>query len=173
MSVPSAPDKARLVIAIMYHDEALLEDAVKILVRKFGSIDLKSEPFDFAFTDYYEEELGKGLRKRFFCFSEPLEIERLPDIKLCTNRLEKKISKGPKRKINIDPGYLTVDALVLASCKPRPYRIYLGKGVYAHLTFIFRKSDVMTFSWTFADYATPGSVAFFMKVREKILTKNI
>ncbi len=162
MAEPSEPEKAKLVIGLMYHDADIAEKTVELLEEKFGPIDCQSKDFDFIYTDYYEKEFGENLKKRFCTFKNLIEPSELPEIKLFTNKLE-----GDERLINIDPGYITKDALVLASCKPRPHRIYLDRGVYAQLEMVFRKRECVFFRWTFKDYLENSD--FFLKARNLFL----
>ncbi|MDI6654543.1 MAG: DUF4416 family protein, partial [Candidatus Hydrothermarchaeota archaeon] len=76
--------KAKLFAAIMYSSE-VYKKAIEELVKKFGAIDGESEVFAFDFTDYYEQEMGQKLFKKFLSFKNPISREELADIKLFTN----------------------------------------------------------------------------------------
>jgi len=165
MAIASDAKTGKLICGIMYQDQALLKSAKARLCERFGDIESETLPFDFIFTHYYQQEMGQGLRKMFFSFKRPFDIAMLPDTKLYTNKLELELSQGT-RKINIDPGYMTRDHLVVASAKSRPHRIYIEKGIYAHLMFIFKKNGVISFKWTFPDYLEKGNIEFFSKVRD-------
>ncbi|MBD3204401.1 DUF4416 family protein [Candidatus Woesearchaeota archaeon] len=167
MAVPTLPPKAKLVIGVMFSETDIFLDCKKYLVKKFGKTDFESKVFDFSFTDYYNQEMGQNLKKIFLGFEKLICISKLPEIKIFSNKLEKQFSEEKNRKINIDPGYLTKEKLIVASCKSRPHRIYLGKGVYAHLMFIFKRDDVIKFKWTYADYIQEKE--FFLKLRTKLL----
>ena len=54
--------------------------------------------------------------------------------------------------MNIDPGYLTLFQLVLASAKPFSHRIYLDRGIWAEVTLLFRDGTFETLPWTYPDY---------------------
>jgi hypothetical protein len=164
MSDPSLPESAKLLIGIMYKDIELFDSAKEILIKKFGEIDRESVHFDFNYTDYYEKEMGLGLKKVFLVFEKPIDKEDLVKIKLYANNIEKRLSKKNNRLINIDPGYITKHQVIVASCKERPHRIYLSKGVYAHLMFFFTKNDVISFKWTFPDYLDNKN--FFLESRK-------
>lgn len=166
MAHPTEPSKALLIVAIMYKDDMLKESALKQLKKKYGEPLKSSETYDFNFTDYYEDEFGTDLLKQIFVF-EKFDITSLPEVKLWSNSLEEKLSKKHGRDINIDPGYLTKDALILATCKPRPSRVYLEKGVYAHLTLLMKKNGCESLQWTFADYKKMAG--FFSETRKELL----
>ncbi|MFW6216734.1 MAG: DUF4416 family protein, partial [Desulfohalobiaceae bacterium] len=57
------------------------------------------------------------------------------------------------RLFNLDPGYLTLEQLVLATGKNFTHRIYLDQGVFADLTLVYSKAGWQTLPWTYPDYA--------------------
>jgi hypothetical protein len=74
--------------------------------------------------------------------------------------------------VNLDPGYMTASALIMATAKDFSHRIPLQKGIYAHLELLFGKNDVKTLSWTYPDYRTEEYHRYFLEVR-KIYLKQI
>lgn len=138
--------------------------------RKFGHISSRSELFDFTHTDYYTEEMGPNLKKIFYVFERPIPLQKLVDVKIYTNRLEAKFSKREKgimrRQVNLDPGYLSLNKVVLASTKDYSHRLYLGKGIYGEVTLFFKNKTFTPFPWTYPDYQTPGYIKFFNSVRK-------
>lgn len=165
--------KAKLLIALMYSNKDIYNNAISLLIKRFGEIDRESLEYKFNFTNYYEKEMGSNLLKRFVTFKELIDAEELKKIKLFTHKIEEKFSMNNKRLINIDPGYITKTQLVLASFKEKPRKIYLGKGVYADLILLFKKDGCITFKWTFPDYKLKENQEFFLEVRKNILTKNL
>ncbi|MDD5253999.1 MAG: DUF4416 family protein [Candidatus Nanoarchaeia archaeon] len=165
------PKKVKLFCGILYLREEDLSLILKKLEKKFGSIEEMSLPYDFVFTSYYEPEFGKNLKKRFVVFKKLIDPKNISNIKLFTNNLENKVVKRGKRKINIDPGYISVDQLILPTAKPRPHRIYLEKGVYADHTYIFKKNEVITFQHTFPDFKQNFVKEFFLNLRRKYLNQ--
>ncbi len=166
MARPTDPPKAMLVIGIMYNDDKALASALIKLEEEFGSISSRSKTFEFDFTDYYDDEMGQNLKKIYVSFKRLINPSRLPSIKLLTNSIEDSMREGDTRKINLDPGYLTKYKLIVASCKPMYHRIYLDKGVYAHLMFFFSKDQAKSFSWTFPDYEACRS--YFLDLKNKL-----
>jgi len=169
MAEPTSPEKAILVIGITYSNDIGKDAAVKILIDEFGAVDKQSESFIFDFTDYYKKEMGAGLKKIFMTFKEAINVSQLPDIKLFTNKIEQQGSNNGNRDINLDPGYITKDKLIVASCKPRPHRIYLDKGVYAHFMFLFKKNEIVSFRWTFPDYMGKENQQWFLDIRNDLI----
>lgn len=162
----------KLITAIYSSDLGLLNTVEDKLIEKYGPIDLKSEIFDFNYTDYYQKEMGRGLKKIFISFEKLIEPELLPDIKILTNQIESHHLKDNKRQVNIDPGYLTHAKLVLASTKDFTHRIYIGKGIYAEVTLYYQDKYYRSWQWTYPDYKSEISLSFFQKVRSAY-DKNI
>lgn len=156
----------KLIIGFIFKEENTYQRAKLILERRFGKIDFESDTFAFIHTDYYRDEFGQELKKRFISFSKLIPPERLAQIKLTTNKIEKKLSLEDKRLINIDPGYLDLAKLVLASTKDFRHRIYLSHGIYAEITLFYQDKTFQHWDWTFPDYRTKEYVEIFNRLRE-------
>ncbi len=166
MSKPKSPQPVKLVVSIITGNKDLFESVCEKLVIKFGEIDYISETLDFDFTDYYEKELGKDLIRHIISFKELIYPDRLPQIKRFTNDIEDQFLKeGDNRSVNVDPGYVALCHFVLASCKSFTHRPYLGDGVYADLTLVFRKKTFQALEWTFPDYASDGLIHILNSIR--------
>lgn len=139
-------------------------------VRAWGAVALESDLFDFAETDYYEPQMGPGLKKCFFAFERLIDPASLPAIKRQTNGWEAAYAKdaghGEPRPLNLDPGYLTAAKLVLASTKDHAHRIYLAQGIYAEVTLSFRDRRWQHHDLTFPDYRREDYQRFFTRCRE-------
>lgn len=164
MSEPVIPPKAKLFVGIIASSEEHLNAAEAALVRKYGDIDFKSRKVPFQHTEYYKA-IGKNLFKVFISFRKLMKREEIVEIKLFTNRLEKKISGKGERKINIDPGYLTLSNVYLATCKEFFHRVYLAKGVYLENEYRFTARRYMPWDWTYPDYRKPEYLDFFHNLR--------
>jgi hypothetical protein len=158
----------------------------------FGPIDSRSPRFLFNFTDYYEAEMGPGLRRGFIGFDRMVDPAGLAAIKIRTNGLEMEIAaefgvdrqpgclgrlgrqERPGRRsriVNLDPGYLTPAALIMATAKDFSHRIPLQEGIYGHLEFLFTKTGIRRLEWTYPDFAQEGYQAYFMDVRRDYLRR--
>jgi hypothetical protein len=164
------PSKVVLLIAASSRYEQALALARQQSEARFGPTAAVSEPFAFSETNYYAEEMGAGLKKQFWAFDEPIDPARLADIKLQTNVWEADYAAHrfhpESRPLNLDPGYLTLAKLVLASTKDHAHRIYLGEGIYAEVTLAFRSGAWRTFEWTYPDYRRADYHQFFTRCRE-------
>ena len=162
---------ARLVAGLIAVDDTALELPTEPLERQFGPVDLRSGIIPFEFTDYYEKEMGSGLKRQLISFERLIDPAALADAKLFTNGLEAKLAAespdGPKRRVNIDPGYITEAKLVLASAKNFSHRVCLRDGIYAEVTLHFKDGDWRLWPWTFPDYASEPYLAFFREVRTR------
>jgi len=155
------------------------EDAFRIgeerLEERFGPIELRSSVFPFSATDYYEKEMGPGLKRVFLSFERLVPPDSLSAIKLQTNDLEGEIraaAGAENRVINLDPGILTPSALIMATAKNFAHRIPLSGGIYAHLELLFTKTGILTLGWTYPDFRGQGYQDFFLEVR-KIFMKQV
>lgn len=167
MSVPRPPRPAKLVVGFFLRHRDLAATLLARLEALFGAVDLVSEWLPFNFTQYYAREMGQPLYRRIAAFKTLIDQKQLPDIKHQTNGLEADFAANDRRQVNIDPGYLLLERLVLATGKNFSHRIYLRRGIYADLTLIYRQGRFETLPWTFPDYADARLQAFLMKVRRK------
>jgi len=157
--------KVKLLIGVMYKDRGVLNKTVEILKERFGDIESTLE-YDFDFTDYYEEETGKELKKQILIFKNLIEREILAEIKNWANDTEDKLTESGKRKINLDPGYLTMHNVVLASAKEMPHKIYIGKGMFGDVVLEYKNKSFQHSNHTFPDFRSDKVKDFLNKVRE-------
>jgi len=160
------PPKAKLIFGILAADEKLLSSAKNILEKNYGNIDLESDISQFSFTDFYCDEMGENILRQYISFKLIIDQENINDIKVKTNDLEKEFIIDEKRQVNLDPGFVTLDKMLLATTKPANYRIYLGKGIYAQSTIYFKNKSFQPWEWTYPDYKDPKTIAFFNGVRK-------
>lgn len=172
MAQPKVFLPAKLVCGIIASQEAHFERAEEELVALYGQVDLRSPFFGFELTSYYETEMGTHLRRRFLSFEKLVPPERLSEIKLETNALERKLSQAfPTllRPVNLDPGILRPSSLIMATVKDFSHRIPLSHGIYAHLEFLFTKDAVKLLDWTYPDFRQEGYQTFFLQARRLLL----
>ncbi len=158
--------EVKLVIGFIFREEGMLDKANNILRKEFGEIDYESPTLAFIHTDYYETELGKNLKRKFISFEKLIRPQNLPKIKITTNAIEKKLSRNKMRPINIDPGYLDLAKLILASTKDYKHRIYLDKSIYAEITLFYQNKSFAPWEWTYPDYKTADYIRIFNRIRE-------
>ena len=169
MSIPRKPQPAKLLVSVISAFLDPITSVLSALAGYYGTLDFVSAVLPFDYTEYYHAEMGKPLIRRFASFDGLIQQEQLAQIKVETNLLETERSLGGKRTVNIDPGYLLAERLVLASGKNQAHRVYLNRGIYADLTLVFRDRDYRPLSWTYPDYAEPRVRDWLRVLRQKYL----
>jgi len=164
------PVPGRLIVSIIYASIGAMDDAAREIEKKYGRVEFETDDIEFLHTKYYREEMGDNLKRKFFAFEKMVDRDKLAEIKIWTNKLEEKYGEKVGdfvfRKVNIDPGILTLANLTLASTKDYAHRIYLGGGIFAETTLIYEKKKFKSLPWTYPDYTEPEAVDFFKRVRE-------
>lgn len=160
------PEPVKLICSIFAGQVKLLDEAQGVLEWIFGPIDFLSDLLPFDHTTYYEPEFGPGLMRRILAFERLIDPGALADIKRTTNQLEQRWEVNGRRQVNIDPGYVCLGKLVLASTKDHSHRIYLRDGIYAEVTLRFQGGRFQPWEWTYPDYASPTYCAMFERIRE-------
>lgn len=159
--------KVKLIIGLISNDETLLNKIEAILEKRLNNrIDFKSETIDFTYTDYYNEEMGEGLKRRFLSFKRLVRPETIAKVKLLTNNIENKFCVRGKRAVNIDPGYVDMAKLVLLSTKDYSHRVHIGKGIFAEVTLHYKDKHFNFWPWTYPDYKSEEYIEIFDKIRE-------
>jgi len=167
MSDPQPAEAVKLIVSLFSGESHLLGDAMRALSEKYGKVDFISASAPFAYTDYYTKEFGSSLIRRLVSFDRLIRPDSLPDVKLWTNSLERRLSIEGRRRVNIDPGYIAKAHLLLATGKGYSHRPYLKDGIYADLTLIYRNKAFQSLPWTYPDYASGEMIGILTRIREK------
>jgi hypothetical protein len=162
-----APLRVKPLCSILFTPDIAVDSVVQRLQLTIGSTDEESPVFDFCFTRYYEDEMGAGLRKLFVSFQDLILPDELPDLKLRTRSLETDWCVEGKRRVNLDPGYISNAKLVLASTKDFAHRLYLGRGVYGDVQLRYMHGQFVCSDWTYPDYRTDLAFRFFQSMRNR------
>jgi len=169
MGVVKPAESVKLVCGLIGADRGRMVEAQAALAGAFGRIDLESDFLPFDFTEYYRAEMGDGLLRRFVSFEEPVDPGRLATVKLATGKIEARFARSDggtvRRRVNLDPGYVTPAKLVLATTKDFAHRVYLGRGIYAEVTLQFRKDGIVAMPWTYPDFRSGAYAPFLLEVR--------
>ena len=161
----------KLIVATITTNDSIFKEARACVSQHFEKIDFESDPYAFDHTEYYREEMGDGLSRRFVSFSNLIMPEKIAKIKLFCNQLEHQFSINNKRRANLDPGYVTLAKLVLATTKNQAHRIYLQQSIYAEITLKFFNKSFRPLKWTYPDYKKPASIDAFNKIRQAYLNQ--
>ena len=168
-----AVPRVNLITAVCYSSSCNIDNILDLLQERYGSIDIKSEVFQFKHTLYYEQEMGSELKKLFCSFENLIEHMDIVDIKRHTNDIEDSFAKDKHRIVNLDPGYVEMAKLILATTKNYSHRIYLGKGIYGDVQLFWRHGYYQENPWTYPDYKEKATKEFFSKVRTSYTTKGV
>lgn len=155
-----------LFVGMIYADDHILQQALRLLEKRYGRRRATSPIFAFDQTRYYEKELGSDLKRIFVCFEKPISAEHLVAIKHFTNALEIRLAdhhgeNRSHRRINIDPGYIHHAKVVLATTKDFAHRLYIKKGIYEEVTLRFSDGSFRPEAWTYPDFRRPDHMALF------------
>jgi hypothetical protein len=167
MGTAQVPLPVKLVASVLSGNRRLLDEAGSALTRIYGVVDYQSALLPFDHTDYYTPEFGPSLQRRIVAFKRLVDPAELPAIKHQTNELERALAPGELRAINIDPGYISLGKLVLASTKDHAHRLYVGQGVYAEVTLTYQRGRFRPWPWTYPDYGSEDYCAMFGELRQR------
>jgi hypothetical protein len=168
MSRPSPPQPVKLLVSLITGDAHLLPGVAEELSQTYGKIDYMSACIPFTATTYYAAEMGEGLVRRLITFEDLLDPGRLPEVKRYTDTLEAHFTNNDgNRRVNLDPGYITLYQLILATNKRFAHRPYLKDGVYADLTLIYKNKSFQALAWTFPDYGSAEMIGIVNRLRER------
>jgi hypothetical protein len=170
MGKPKEPVPAKLFMSLIALEDAAVARGLEDLASIFGKTDYISERFPFDFTNYYSKEMGEPLFRHFITFDHLMSVTSLPDVKRATNQLEERYAAASgNRPINIDPGYICLEHVILATTKGYVHRPYLRDGIYADLTLIYRDRSFQPLEWTYPDYRQEMVIRLFNQIRRKYL----
>ena len=149
-------------------------DIFNKLKNEFFQLKLVSDlynPKNNPLLDYYAKQMGSNINnlQRFFCYSsQPLPRDLLVEIKVKAMNYE--ISHfNNHRMINIDPGYIAAEQLVLSSHKPYAHRLYVRQGVYVELEYLYKNNNWIELPWTYPDYIDQEKKNYFFGIRKLLL----
>jgi len=163
---PSEPTRVKLFCGVLYTDSQMLEQVKHQMIEKYGEIDYQSEPFTFDVSEYYRPEMGWPIYRLFWSFETAIIPNEIARIKIECNEIEDQLVVNENRRVNLDPGYLDYDKIVLASTKYNGQKIYLDFGIYADLTLHYEKGNYYPYPWSFPDFKSGLYNNIFLRIRE-------
>jgi hypothetical protein len=164
-------------MGMLSSEPELFAECEGILKAEYGEFDLASDTMPWEITDYYQEEMGTRIFRRFVFFEDLIDPANLSRVKLFTNEIEDRFKTGAssssRRRINIDPGYVTEAKVVLASTKDFSHRIYIGGNIYAEVTLSFNSKtrSFSTLDHTYFDFRTETYKKLFNSARDLLRKK--
>jgi hypothetical protein len=166
-----SPIPVKLFIGMLSPEPDLFNMCADIACKAYGPIDYQSEIVPWTNSDFYQEEMGPGILRKFVFFKRLIDPGDLPAIKVDAIRIEKSLTirtkKNARRRINLDPGYISEAKVVLATTKDYTHRLYVGKGIYAEVTLRYSNKDqsFIPFDYTYLDYCSGPYRLMFNKAR--------
>jgi hypothetical protein len=155
----------KLIIGIIFQKDYPVDQLIKKIEQDLGKIDFISENISFNNTNYYENEMGPNLLKKFISFEKLWDVEKTSQVKLYTNKLEEEYSENNKRPINLDPGILTLPNIILFSTKNFFHRIPILNNIYAEVTLYWHNKKYQDLPWTYPDYKTEAYKSVLTTIR--------
>jgi len=172
-----APKPVKLFLGMISREPGLFTECTRLFAQEFGAVDLVSSVLPWDHSEYYRDEMGTGLLRMFIFFEPPADPELLASVKHRAIMIETSFSEptapAVRRRINLDPGYLTEAKVVLATTKDFPHRIYIGRSIYAESTLHYHK-DSRSFQpveHTYPDFRTEDCLKLFNKARDTLRSR--
>ncbi len=166
MSRPARPELCTLTVGLILSRDVATQEVLDALAELYASPSSVSPEVAFPGEAYYQREMGPGLRRLFVALEGRWDPGWLASLKLRSNALEARWADQGRRRVNLDPGLVDLGHLVLASGKPAAHRVYLGRGIYAEVEYLYQGKTFRPLPWTYLDYCEPEAIQFFNRLRE-------
>lgn len=153
---------AKPFVTVLTSKTDLKEEIVGLLEESLGRADLTGPWHVFEHTKYYGPEMGSGLQRCLVSFERVVSMDELPKLKSLTLKIEEKYRVQGNRTVNIDPGYVDLHKVVLASGKGGGHMIALTPSVYLDLLLWYNKGW-QPLPWTYPDFRDGG---YFKELEE-------
>lgn len=158
---------AQPILGVLAASPALLDAARDAVAEAVAPIASASEIERWTASAYYQRELGAEAWRQYLACDAIMGPEQLAELKRLTGLLETRW-RGPQgRAVNLDPGYLDLLRVVLASTKDAAHRVAIGPGLWAEATLHFEHGCFAPWPYTYPDYASAATLAFFTAVRAR------
>jgi hypothetical protein len=163
------PPPGRVILSIIFASLDALADALKVVEKRFGPVQYETIEIPCSDASLYGEEMGDRLSRRLFSFERLVSRDSLVEIKAACHKIEPLFADHVGdylfRTVNIDPGIISVDNLVMASHRGYNHRIYLKDGVFAEVALVYSEERFKRLPWTHPDFCHDDAIDFFLRVR--------
>lgn len=166
------PPPGFLFASLLFNQDLIkIDEALGLWESKWGEAEVFS-PIHNPMIEYYSKEMGAAsCLKRIIVVSKKLyERDQLVVAKLWAVKVEDK-RESASRAINIDPGLMTLENIILGTGKIYGHRPYLGSGVYADLNLLYQSGTYSPLEWTYPDYKENEVISFFNHTRIELHEK--
>ena len=168
----SVPALTKIFFGLIYKNRQGLEYLLG-KIKQIAEIDIQSIEIPFDFTDYYKEEMGASLKRKWVSIKKIMAENELVDLKHEAISWEKKLISQGKRTVNCDPGGICDNRVVLVTTKNFSHRIYLGKGIFGEVTLRYIGDKFQPLAWTYPDYKSDIFQEFAKKCKKNFLENKI
>lgn len=170
------PQPVFFFFSILYRKDLISTQELNLILQDKLGLDeqhILSSEYSHDLSRYYEKEMGpaESLSRYWVFRTNTSPREELAALKIASRQLEKALREEFRvtgRVVNIDPGFLSLEQLVLSTCKPYSHRLYSERGVYLELTYEFKANNYHSLPWTYPDYRESSVINFFNGVRLKL-----
>jgi hypothetical protein len=153
------------IVGVLTPQEGLLKEVLSRFAPRFGAADVVGDWRPFTHTNYYEPEMGTGLARSFISFERLLPASDAAQFKAWAIAVEDAFRSAGRRAVNIDPGFLDANKVVLISGKHGGHKIALAPGAFADLLLWYNKGWV-ALPWAFPDFRDGGFFPLFEQMRK-------
>jgi len=158
----------KLIIPVLLASEVDPAYVRSTVAELFGDPDLDYGPIPFTFTDFYDNEMGHGIRRMLFSVRDLVNPEDLAELKITANRLEdSRRREDGSRTVNADPGLLSLSRVILATTKASAHRVPIGNRIHAEITLLYQRGRYQSLEWTYPDFASGTYDEWLARVREE------
>ena len=167
MGAVRPPAPVQPIVGLLAASPALLEQACAALAEVVAPPALASPAWEWMHSAYYRDEMGAPLWRQYLALDVLMAPADLAHLKRLTNELEERWRRPAGRAVNIDPGYLDLLRVVLASTKDAAHRVAIASGLYAEATLHFAHGRFQPWPYTYPDYAGDDALDFFTAARQQ------
>ena len=160
-----------LTCSVLATDRKRIADTIRLLENEWNTNITARTIVPFEHTVYYNHEMADTILRVYLATETLINPRDISEIKHQTNILEHRFSVDNKRKVNLDPGYITLAKFVLVTTKDATHRIYLGNGMYAESTLFYEADSFAPWPWTYPDYRSDHAISFLNSVRNGYKTR--
>lgn len=185
MGEPTEYQPHKVIVATIGAADMADADLADLVEAGFGAVDLSTPSMPFTFTSYYEREMGPGLRRCLFSLRDLADPSQLAALKQRSDAIERRYARAPDpsptlpaaaaptpasadkpaRRVNLDPGLLSLSRVILATTKASAHRIPLSGGYHAEITLVYRAGAYRPLEWTYPDFRSDAFVGWLGEVR--------
>ncbi len=162
------PPQAKAIVFFLTNQEKLLPEVLPYFEPILGAVEIQSAWYPFTQSRYYEKEFGSNLKRCLVSFKNIFEPHRLVELKQLAIEIERRTTHDARRTTNIDPGYLDLFKMVLASGKAGGQKVALSHDVYAYTLLRYEKGKWEPFEWTYPDFKEPTYHPDLLKIRRQL-----